>query len=83
MGERFKTLMGSGALIFVVLIVIGLSTEQSIAKLFYGGIGAGLVLTLFERILGAAPGSIERPGAEFSKAIAVFAGAASTAGRLP
>jgi tripartite ATP-independent transporter DctM subunit len=28
----------------VVLIVIGLSTEQSIAKLFYGGIGAGLVL---------------------------------------
>jgi tripartite ATP-independent transporter DctM subunit len=30
----------------VVLIVIGLSTEQSIAKLFYGGIGAGLVLAL-------------------------------------
>ncbi len=30
----------------VVLIVIGLSTEQSIAKLFYGGIGAGIVLTL-------------------------------------
>lgn len=30
----------------VVLIVIGLSTEQSIAKLFYGGIGAGLVLTV-------------------------------------
>ena len=29
----------------VVLIVIGLSTEQSIAKLFYGGIGAGLCLT--------------------------------------
>ena len=28
----------------VVLIVIGLSTEQSIAKLFYGGIGAGVVL---------------------------------------
>jgi tripartite ATP-independent transporter DctM subunit len=28
----------------VVLIVIGLSTEQSIAKLFYGGIGAGLTL---------------------------------------
>ena len=28
----------------VVLIVIGLSTEQSIARLFYGGIGAGLVL---------------------------------------
>ena len=27
----------------VVLIVIGLSTEQSIAKLFYGGIGAGIV----------------------------------------
>ena len=27
-----------------VLIVIGLSTEQSIAKLFYGGIGAGVVL---------------------------------------
>jgi len=31
----------------VVLIVIGLATEQSIAKLFYGGIGAGLVLTFF------------------------------------
>ncbi len=30
----------------VVLIVIGLSTEQSIAKLFYGGVGAGVVLTL-------------------------------------
>jgi tripartite ATP-independent transporter DctM subunit len=30
----------------VVLIVIGLSTEQSIAKLFYGGIGAGIVLAL-------------------------------------
>ena len=28
----------------VVLIVIGLSTEQSIARLFHGGIGAGLVL---------------------------------------
>jgi tripartite ATP-independent transporter DctM subunit len=28
----------------VVLIVIGLSTEQSIAKLFYGGIGAGVLL---------------------------------------
>ena len=28
----------------VVLIVIGLSTEQSIAKLFYGGIGAGFSL---------------------------------------
>lgn len=28
----------------VVLIVIGLSTEQSIAKLFYGGIGAGVTL---------------------------------------
>jgi len=31
----------------VVLIVIGLSTEQSIAKLFYGGIGAGILLALF------------------------------------
>jgi C4-dicarboxylate transporter DctM subunit len=30
----------------VVLIVIGLSTEQSIARLFYGGIGAGLLLAL-------------------------------------
>jgi len=30
----------------VVLIVIGLSTEQSIARLFYGGIGAGLVLAV-------------------------------------
>ncbi len=30
----------------VVLIVIGLSTEQSIAKLFYGGVGAGLSLAL-------------------------------------
>ncbi len=31
----------------VVLIVIGLATEQSIARLFYGGIGAGVVLALF------------------------------------
>ena len=30
----------------VVLIVIGLSTEQSIARLFYGGIGAGVLLAL-------------------------------------
>jgi tripartite ATP-independent transporter DctM subunit len=30
----------------VVLIVIGLSTEQSIAKLFYGGVGAGVLLSL-------------------------------------
>ncbi len=30
----------------VVLIVIGLSTEQSIARLFYGGIGAGATLAL-------------------------------------
>lgn len=30
----------------VVLIIIGLATEQSIARLFYGGIGAGLLLTL-------------------------------------
>lgn len=30
----------------VVLIVIGLSTEQSIARLFYGGIGTGLLLTV-------------------------------------
>jgi C4-dicarboxylate transporter DctM subunit len=30
----------------VVFILIGLSTEQSIVKLFYGGFGAGLVLTL-------------------------------------
>lgn len=30
----------------VVLIVIGLSTEQSIARLFYGGIGAGILLAL-------------------------------------
>ncbi len=30
----------------VVLIVIGLSTEQSIAKLFYGGIGAGVILAI-------------------------------------
>mgnify|MGYP006280433447 FL=1 len=29
----------------VVLIIIGLATEQSIAKLFYGGVGAGIVLT--------------------------------------
>ncbi len=29
----------------VVLIIIGLATEQSIAKLFYGGIGAGILLT--------------------------------------
>jgi len=31
----------------VVLIIIGLSTEQSIAKLFYGGIGAGVLLAFF------------------------------------
>jgi tripartite ATP-independent transporter DctM subunit len=30
----------------VVFIIIGLSTEQSIVKLFYGGFGAGLILTL-------------------------------------
>jgi len=30
----------------VVLIIIGLQTEQSIIKLFYGGIGAGIFLTL-------------------------------------
>ena len=30
----------------VVLIVIGLSTEQSIARLFYGGVGAGILLTV-------------------------------------
>jgi tripartite ATP-independent transporter DctM subunit len=30
----------------VVLIIIGLSTEQSIARLFYGGIGAGVVLAI-------------------------------------
>jgi tripartite ATP-independent transporter DctM subunit len=30
----------------VVLIVIGLSTEQSIARLFYGGIGAGIILSV-------------------------------------
>jgi tripartite ATP-independent transporter DctM subunit len=30
----------------VVLIVIGLSTEQSIARLFYGGVGAGVLLAL-------------------------------------
>lgn len=29
----------------VVLIIIGLSTEQSIARLFYGGIGAGILLS--------------------------------------
>ena len=30
----------------VVLIIIGLSTEQSIARLFYGGIGAGIILAI-------------------------------------
>ncbi len=30
----------------VVLIIIGLSTEQSVSRLFYGGIGAGLFLAL-------------------------------------
>lgn len=30
----------------VVLIVIGLSSRQSIARLFYGGIGAGILLTV-------------------------------------
>ena len=28
------------------LIIIGLSTEQSIARLFYGGIGAGVILAI-------------------------------------
>lgn len=31
----------------VVLIIIGLATEQSIARLFYGGMGAGVILTAF------------------------------------
>lgn len=30
----------------VVLIIIGLSTKQSIAKLFYGGLGAGILLAV-------------------------------------
>ena len=30
----------------VVLIIIGLSTEQSIARLFYGGVGAGVLLAV-------------------------------------
>ncbi len=30
----------------VVFIIIGLSTEQSIVKLFYGGFGVGVILTL-------------------------------------
>ncbi len=30
----------------VVLIIIGLSTEQSIAELFYGGLGAGILLAM-------------------------------------
>jgi len=30
----------------VVLIVIGLATEQSIGRLFYGGVGAGVILAL-------------------------------------
>ena len=30
----------------VVLIIIGLSTEQSIAELFYGGVGAGVLLAV-------------------------------------
>ena len=30
----------------VVLIIIGLSTEQSIARLFYGGVGAGILLAV-------------------------------------
>ncbi len=34
----------------VVLIVIGLSTELSIARLFYGGIGSGIILALFMMI---------------------------------
>jgi tripartite ATP-independent transporter DctM subunit len=31
----------------IVLIIIGLYTEQSIARLFYGGIGAGAILAFF------------------------------------
>jgi C4-dicarboxylate transporter, DctM subunit len=57
--KRFKynTMLSTGAIATgstlgvvippsVVLIIYGLSAEQSIAKLFYGGFGAGILLTL-------------------------------------
>ncbi len=54
---RYKPMLSCGAIACgstlgvvippsVVLIIIGLSTEQSIARLFYGGIGAGILLCL-------------------------------------
>lgn len=54
---KYKPLLSTGAIASgstlgvvippsVVLIIIGLSTEQSIARLFYGGIGAGILLSL-------------------------------------
>ncbi|WP_022667437.1 TRAP transporter large permease [Desulfospira joergensenii] len=54
---KYKPLLSTGAIACgstlgvvippsVVLIIIGLSTEQSIARLFYGGIGAGILLSL-------------------------------------
>ena len=54
---RYKPLLSTGAIACgstlgvvippsVVLIIIGLSTEQSIAQLFYGGVGAGILLCL-------------------------------------
>ncbi len=56
-GFRYKPSLSTGAISCgstlgvvippsVVLIIIGLSTEQSIARLFYGGIGAGLLLCI-------------------------------------
>lgn len=65
----------------VVLIVIGLSTEQSIARLFYGGIGAGVLLAilLLVSVYGICclhPGwGPVGPGASFKEKIKSLAGA--------
>lgn len=65
----------------VVLIVIGLSTEQSIARLFYGGVGAGMLLALL--LMGAVYVVCTRhpewgptaPRAEWRDKLGAFAGA--------
>lgn len=65
----------------VVLIVIGLSTEQSIAKLFYGGIGAGLLLAFLLAITVTVVCRIHKdwgpvaPKTSFSEKIASLSGA--------
>ena len=65
----------------VVLIVIGLSTEQSIARLFYGGIGAGVLLALLLLLTVYAVCTIHPgwgpvgPGSSFSEKLRSLTGA--------